>query len=179
MVAFWPLSKETYGRNVNLARNGPDLQLHGVLFTGDAGPWRSSPAQFQGSDQSYATSSGHDLLITHSFSWMAAMWFDHSHDGPLLNYNGLGKNNWGPRVWLNGNHVHLGIRYGSCSNDLQHSVSLSLREWHILAAAVDYENKIMSVWADGQLKTQQLNTCDTGTTAWCEDTFYSGKGYVL
>ena len=85
MVGVWPLSGTSYGRN--LMRDGPDLQLHGVLFTKDAGPWRSSPAQFQGSEQSYAASSGDDLLITHSFSWMGAVWFDHKHLGSLLNCN--------------------------------------------------------------------------------------------
>ena len=174
MVGIWPLSKANYGNN--LMRDGPDVQLHGVLFTEGSGPWRSSPAQFQGSEQSYAISSGDDLLITHSFSWMGAVWFDHQHEGYLLSYKGVG-DIWGPFVGLYSDHVDVAIRYGSCENWLHHSVHLSLGEWHILAAVVDYENKMMSLWADGQLDTQQLDTCDT--TAWCENTFYFGKWCVL
>ena len=172
MIGFWPLSEASYGKN--LVRDGPDVQLHGVQFTEDAGPWRSSPAQFQGS--SYATGGGDDL-ITHSFSWMGAVWFDHYHTGFLLTDNSADGSDWGLRVNLQSARVYAGIRYGSCSNGLTHSVILSLGEWHIIAAAADYENKILSVWADGYIDTWPLNTCDT--SAGRGNTFYFGKRCVL
>ena len=174
MLGIWPLSEASHGKN--LVRDGPDVQLHGVRFTEDAGPWRSSPAQFQGSEQSYATGGGDDLLITHSFSWMGAVWFDHYHYGMLLGYNG-GDDALGPRVKLQHDNAYAAIKYGSCNNWFHHSVVLSPGEWHTLAVSVDYENKIMSVWADGQLETWQLDTCDT--TAWSGNTFSFGKRCVL
>ena len=171
LVGIWPLSEASHGKN--LVRDGPDVQLHDVLFAEDAGPWRSSPAQFLGSDQSYASGGGDDLLITHSFSWMGAIWFDHYHTGYLLSYNrGSDDLTFGPRVRLHYDNAYVEISYGSCVNYIHHSVVLSRGEWHILAAAVDYENKIMSLWADGQQETRQLDTCDT--TALCGNTFYSG-----
>ena len=52
MIAFWPLTEETQGKN--LVAGGTDMQLTGVLFSGDTGPWKSVPAYFQGTESSYA-----------------------------------------------------------------------------------------------------------------------------
>ena len=78
-IAFWPLTEEYQGRN--LIPGGTDVQLEGVLFTGDTGPWRSIPAYFAGSASSYATGTGDDLLIARDFSFMAAVYLEQGGEG--------------------------------------------------------------------------------------------------
>ena len=78
-IAFWTLTEEYQGRN--LIPGGTDVQLEGVVFTGDTGPWKSIPAYFAGSASSHATGTGDDLVITRDFSFMAAVYLEQDGEG--------------------------------------------------------------------------------------------------
>ena len=78
-IAFWPPTEEHQGKN--LIPGGTDVQLEGVVFTGNTGPWKSIPAYFAGSASSYATGTGDDLLITRDFSFMAAVYLEQGGEG--------------------------------------------------------------------------------------------------
>ena len=131
-----------------------DLDLYGVTFpvTDSDNQWRSPPVQFAGTDASYATTTDTKLIITKSFSWMGAVYFEEDVTGPLMNFVDPGS--WEPHIWITTNVNGVNRLYASAFYPpqvyLRHTTSLQKNTWYILAVSWDYDNSLISMWVNGE-----------------------------
>ena len=167
------MNEENQGKNLMETGSG-DMVLYGVIFpvTDSDNQWRSPPAQFA---ESYAKTTDTKLIITKSFSWMGAVYFEHqSVDGPLLNFDG--SSSWNPHVWIVTDEVGVNNFYASMfypeAVSLRHTTSLQTNTWYILAVSWDYDNSLISLWVDGELMTGPIPE-NLGSPN-CGDTVYIG-----
>ena len=153
-------------------RDVSKIHLHGVHFRDSDNRWRSPPAQFSGTPESYGqiVNSPH-LQTGQSFSWMAAVLPHELHNGPLYNVDIPGSPNaFGHHIWMLESRLYFRT---SCGVGVTHSVTMRINQWYTLAVAYDHIRGEYSAWLDGELQQMIGTACPQNMLI--SDTISMGK----
>ena len=158
------MNEDFTGKNV-IGQNS-DITFYDVNYKEEdrsSGSWISPPVSFTGSQSSYGSIQSNEVMITGSFTWMAAVKIDVLQAGPLYNVN-VG-DAFGAHVWVFQDALYMAVPdvVNGNHNQFFHSRLLEINTWYRFGASWDVSTKTETLYVNGEVEEKVCPTCGSET----------------